>query len=105
MANSVLNKGKSAIPSLEVLLSASHKVKSFSKKFSKNFDLDGSAVTLPVLPSRTNLKKHNTSLTPKMFRKVILSLDSSKTSDPDCIPVVVLRKVVVLPSSLNFYTY
>ena len=48
-------------------------------------------VSLYVFPSRTNLKLHNISITSKMVKKVILNLDSSKTSGPDCIPVVVLK--------------
>ena len=32
------------------------------------------------------------SVTPKMIKKVIPNLDSSKASDPDCIPVVFLKK-------------
>ena len=39
----------------------------------------------------TNLKLHNISITPKMVKKVITNLDSSKVSGPDCIPVVVLK--------------
>ena len=31
------------------------------------------------------------SVTPKMVKKVITNLDSSKASEPDCIPVVVLK--------------
>ena len=46
-------------------------------------------ISLPVPPSRTNLKLHNISITPKMVKKVIMNLDSSKTSGPDCIPVKV----------------
>ena len=88
IANSVLNKGKSAIPPLfnapEVLSSASDKVKLFDKNFSKNSNLDDSGISLPVFPSRTNLKLHNIPITPK--------IDSSKASGPDCIPVVVLKK-------------
>ena len=42
-------------------------------------------------PSRTNLKLHKISITPKMVKKVITNLDSSKASGPDCIPVVVLK--------------
>ena len=42
-------------------------------------------------PSKTNLKLHNISVTPKMVKKVIMSLDLSKTSGLDCIPVVVLK--------------
>ena len=85
IANSVLNKGKSAIPPLfngpEVLSSASDKAKLFAENFSLNSNLDDSGVSLPVFPSRTNLKLHNISITPKMVRKVVMNLD--------CIPVVV----------------
>ena len=48
-------------------------------------------VSLPVFPSRTNLKLHNISVTPKMIKKVIVNFDLSKASGPDCIPVVVLK--------------
>ena len=95
MATSVLNKGKSAIPSLvndpEVLSSTSNKVKLFAKNFSKNSNLDNSGISLPVFPFRTNLKLHNIPMPPKMVKKVIMNLDSSKASAPDCIPVVVLK--------------
>ena len=68
IANSVLNKGKSAIPPLfngpEVMSSASDKAKLFAENFS---------VTL------------------KMVKRVIMNLDLSKASCPDCIPVVVLK--------------
>ena len=59
--------------------------------FSKNSNLDDSGISLPVFPSRTNLKLHNIFVTPKMVKKVITNLDLSKTSGPDCIPVVVLE--------------
>ena len=95
IANSVLNKGKSAIPplfnALEVLSSASDKAKLFAESFSLNSNLDDSGVSLPVFPSRTNLKLHNTSVTPEIVRKVVMNLDLSKASGPDCIPVVVLK--------------
>ena len=94
-ANSVLNKGKSAIPLLfngpEVLPSASGKAKLFAKSFSKNSNLDDSGISSPVLPCRTNLKLHRISITPKMAKKVIKNLDLSKVSGPNCIPVVVLK--------------
>ena len=35
---------------------------------------------------------HNISVTPNMIKKVILNLDLSKASGPDCIPVMVLKK-------------
>ena len=95
IANNVLNKGKSAILPLfnepEVLSSASDKAKLFAKNFSKNSNLDDSGTSLPVFPSRTNLKLHNISITPKMVKKFITNLYSSKASGPDCIPVVVLK--------------
>ena len=46
---------------------------------------------VPVYTSKANLKLHNISVTPKMVKKVIINLDSSKVSGPDCIPVVVLK--------------
>ena len=94
ITNSVLNKGKSAIPPLfngpEVLSSASDKAKLFAENFSKNSNLDDSGISLPVFPSRTHLKLH-ISVTPKMIKKVIMNLDLSKASGTDCIPVVVLK--------------
>ena len=93
--NSVLNKGKSALPpvfnSPEVLSSASDKPKLFSENFFMNSNLDDSGISLPVFPSRTNLKLNNISVTPKMVRKVVMNLNLTKASDPDCIPVVVLK--------------
>ena len=95
ITNSVLNKGKSAIPPLfngpEVLSSASDKAKLFAKNFSKNSNLDDSGISLPVFPSRTNRKLHNFSITPKMVKKVITNFDLSKASGPECIPGVVLK--------------
>ena len=43
----------------------------------KTFD---SGISFPVFPSRTNLKLHNISITPKIVKKVITNLDSSKAS-------------------------
>ena len=77
IANSVLNKGKSAIPPLfngpEVLSSASDKAKLFAENFSKNSNLDDSGISLPVFLSRTNLKLHNISVTPKMVKGICQS--------------------------------
>ena len=73
IANTVLNKGKSAIPHLfndpEVLSSASDKAKLFAENFSMNSNLDDSGISLPVFPPRPNLRLHNISVTPKMVRK------------------------------------
>ena len=70
IANSVLSKGKSAIPPLfygpEVLSSASDKAKLFAE------NLDDSGISLPVFHCRSNLKLYSISVTPKMFKKVII---------------------------------
>ena len=78
IVNSVVNKSKSIIPSLfnspEVLYSASDEAKLFAKNFSKNSNLDDLGISLPVCPSRANLKLHNIYITPKMVKKVIKNL-------------------------------
>ena len=56
-----------------------------------NSNLDDSGISLPVYPSRTNLKLHNTSVTPQIVRKFVMNLDLSKASGPDCFQVVVLK--------------
>ena len=57
----------SAIPPIfngsEVLSSASDKAKLFAENFFKNSNLDDSGISLPVFPSRTNLKLHNIPVT------------------------------------------
>ena len=74
-----------------MLSSASTKAKLFAKNFLKNSNLDDLGIYLPVFPSRTNQELHNSSITAKMVKKVIVSLDSSRASRPDCIPVAVLK--------------
>ena len=74
-----------------MLSSASDKAKLFAENLSKNSNLGDSGISLPVFPSRTNLKLHNLSVTSKMVKKIIMNLDLSKPSGPDWIPVVVLK--------------
>ena len=73
IANSVLNKGKSTIPPLfngpELMSFASDKAKLFAENFSKNSNLDDSDISLPVFPSKTNLKLHNISVTHKIAKR------------------------------------
>ena len=75
IANSALNKGKSTIPPLlnspEVLSSSSHKAKIvyICTNLSTSSNLDDSGISLPVFPSRTNLKLHNISVTPTVVKK------------------------------------
>ena len=58
IANSVLNKGKSAIPPLfndpEVLSSASDEAKFFAENLSMNSNLDDSGISLSGFSSRAN---------------------------------------------------
>ena len=68
-----------------------YSAKLFAENFSKDCNLDGSVIFLPIFLSRANLKLHNIYMTPKMVKKVIIILDSSKASGPDCIPVMVLE--------------
>ena len=70
-----------------MLCPASDKAKLLAENFSYNSNHDNSGISLPVFPSRTNLKLYNISATPKMIKKVIMNLDFSKESGPDCIPV------------------
>ena len=58
---------------------------------SKNCNLDDSGISLPVFPSRTNLKLYDISVSRKMVKKVITNLDLSKASGPDRSPVVVIE--------------
>ena len=79
LINSVLNKSKPAIPPLfnepVVLPSVSDKARLSAKNFPKNSNLDHSGISLPIFPSRTNLKLY-ISINPKMVKKVIMNLDS-----------------------------
>ena len=60
-----------------------------AKLFAKN--LDDLDISLPVLPPKSNLKLYNISIPPKIVEKLIVKLDSSKASGPDCISVVILK--------------
>ena len=90
IANSVLNIGKSTIPplfnGLGVLSSASDKAKLFAKNFSKNSNLDDPGISLPVFPSRANLKLRNISVTPKMVEMVKRTLIHQK-----CLVLIVFQ--------------
>ena len=58
-----------------MFLSASDKAKLFAENFFEISNLDHSGISLSVFPSRTNLKLHNISVTPKMVKKAIMNLD------------------------------
>ena len=61
------------------------------KPFLRTLILNAQVSLLPDFPSRTNLKLHNISVTPKMLKN-IMNLDLSKAYGLDCIPAVVLKK-------------
>ena len=86
-----------------MLSSASDKAKIFAENFSLNSNFDDSGVSLPVFPSRTNLKLDNISVTPQMVRKVVMNLDLSKASGPNCIPVVVLKNCEPKENTANYH--
>ena len=67
------------------LSSASDKAKLFAKIFSKNSNFDESDISLPAFPSRTNLKLHEFSVTPKMVKQIITNLC------PKCLILIVLQ--------------
>ena len=59
----------------------SNKAKFFAEIFSTIIDLDDQGISLPkvyLFLSRTNLKLFNVLVTPKLLKKVIADLDSSK---------------------------
>ena len=63
------NKTKESITSQKIGFwsSASDKTKLLAKNVSKNFNLYDLGISLPAFPSRTNLKLHNISTTPKIY--------------------------------------
>ena len=81
---------ESVIPPLfnvpEVFLSASDKAKFLAKCFSRNPNLDDSSNFLPLFLSRTNLRLHNISVTPKIINTFALPM----ISGPNFIPAVFL---------------
>ena len=52
----------------ELLSSASDKAKLLTKSLSKNSNLDDLGISLPAVTSRTTLKLHSISVTPKMVK-------------------------------------
>ena len=96
ISNSILNRGKSAIPPLfngpEVLTSSKDKANLFANRFSTNSTLDDSLHPLPDFPSRTDQGISSLRITSRMVAKAILDLDVSKATGPDHIPSIVLRR-------------
>ena len=70
-----------------MLSSPSDKEKLFDEHFCMNCNLDDSGISLLFFSSRTTLKLHNIPVTTKVVRKIVMNLDLSEASGPDCIPV------------------
>lgn len=68
---------------------ASDKVKLFTEICYENSSNYKSGRSQPAFPFRSNQNHDIISLTAIMFKKVIMTLDSSKGSGHDCVPVTV----------------
>ena len=95
IANSVLNRNQSTIPTLfhgpEVLSSPIDKANIFANCFAANSTLCDQGHPLPDCQSRTNCRISFVSITPRKVAKVIQGLDTSKATGPDQIPAIVLK--------------
>jgi hypothetical protein len=95
IANSVLNRNKSSIPPLfhgpEVLASPKDKANLFAERFTSNSTVNDFGCNPPVFPSRTDRVVSVPLITPRKVAKVIKTLDATKATGPDGIPVVVLK--------------
>ena len=91
IANSVFNKSKCTMFLLlndpVLISSASIKQNCFAKIFSKISDLDHSNISSLVFPSRTYLKLHNISVSPKMVQKVVQTLIHTSWNFHICLKV------------------
>ena len=76
--------------------------------FFKKSNLEYFGISLPAFPSRINRKLHNISVTPKVVKKVVTNLDSSKAPGPDCVPVFGMKNLelelsYILAEFFNMY--
>ena len=97
ITNSVMNRGKSSIPTIvngpEILSSSLDKAHLFAKMFSSNSTLDDEGHPLPEFPPRTDIDLSNLKVIPSMVAKFIRRLEPSKATGPNEIPVVVLKNL------------
>ena len=68
------------------------KARLLNDNFVQNSHLDYSCISLPTFNSGTYLRLHSISQSPRLVKKIITNLDSSKDSDLDSIPVLVVKK-------------
>ena len=98
--NSVMNKGKSTIPALNIdsssismATSPAEKAELLATQFSKNSTLDDGGQSPPPFAPRTTESVSLPAITVKRVKKIISCLDSSKSSGPDGIPVIVFKQL------------
>ena len=93
--NSTCRRGKSSVPPLlnvpKVLIPGSAKAELLAKIFSSNSTLDDSGHQLPDFPSRSETQFSDVAISTVKVAKIIKSLDPSKATGPDGIPVSVLQ--------------
>ena len=90
IANSVESKCKADLPPLFYGLDVVCCIWSsrIMKSFFKKLNLDDASISLPAFRSKNNSKLHNIHKTPKLVKKVVTNLYSSKGYGSDCIPAV-----------------
>ena len=97
--NSVMNRGKSSIPALNrddssmMATTSAEKAELLSTQFAENSSLDDGGRDPPSFAMRTKDTVSTPLITVKRVSKIISCLDSSKSSGPDGIPVVVFKNL------------
>ena len=97
IVNSVLKRNKSSLPSLStgsdrMATTSAEKAELLCSTFAQNSSSEDDGRALPIFPKRSKSTLNIPSITVKQVRKIIAKLDSSKSSGPDGIPVVVLKE-------------
>ena len=99
---SVTNGNKSSIPALCIdsgntsafmATTSIDKAELLCKEFAKNSSLEDGGKSPPPFPPRTTEQISSFFITVKQVRRVIQRLDSSKSSGPDGIPVIVYKQL------------
>ena len=98
--SSITKKYKSSIPALSIddsnlhmATTSAEKAELLCKEFAKNSSLDDGGQNPPPFPPRTTETLLPLKITVRLVKKVIKSLDSSKSSGPDGIPVIVFKQL------------
>ena len=95
ITNTVLHRGKSAIPTLlhgpEVLSSSADKASLFADMFASNGNLDDSNHPVPVFELRTESVLSSVKFKVSEVKSFISALAENKATGPDKIPIIVLK--------------